>query len=727
MLGIGKNFREVVWKNLDQRQTKIQGTPGLLGDGSGNVAVPGLQNYVYIRIAGGVIQVFNNRVPLVNDLPVVVGYDPLVPGRLQVLSTQADLGIMSQVITPSSGFAQSSRYRWMDPNGGEDPLFVEQRQIMPLRLYPAGGLSVAVYPAVVKTPRGYYLVGGNTTYDLASLLPSSEGVRFVVFYLDDQGQIQYQAGSTVAWNDFDLSKLPQLGGNAVHLIGAVRLYYGQTEIREGRVNTDILDLRLCRKSVVLKDEQSALEALSVEEGTLAYAIDTARFGVYIGTQWRWMGIVDWADIQNKPSTFPPSAHMHLLSEITGHDKAAHDVLDIDADTLDGQHASAFAQASHIHTPSDVGLGNVTNDAQLKRAGNDFTEFTEKTVPADNDLILSEDSAASYAKKKITLGNIYLWFKGRYDNLYAALSHNHNDLYYTETELNTSGAGGAVHWNNVTNKPSTYPPSTHQHAANDVTSGVFDVARIPNLDASKITSGTLSTDRFSAYSDLSAESKLGLVKDKVLRGQDVRFLHSFDVPTTYLDFDTSSLPTGYSWEGSPFISPPTTQYMGGTAIRLIGYTSAFRSFLYRTYPSGSSIFFALVNMDTNTTGTYIGIRLDDGTDNNYAEFVIYYYNSTTEPNWRFYLRQRTGGGTIVETEAVNLRSPLLPTFTWLRYQCLGTLWSNWLPITMSVNTSGLFRAVNGSYVSWTPQRVGIVFGSPSPQSWNSFACDVFGHY
>lgn len=31
-------------------------------------------------------------------------------------------------------------------------------------------------------------------------------------------------------------------------------------------------------------------------------------------------------------------------------------------------------------------------------------------------------------------------------------HNHDDRYYTEGELNTSGAGGAVHWNNVTNKP-----------------------------------------------------------------------------------------------------------------------------------------------------------------------------------------------------------------------------------------------------------------------------------
>lgn len=31
-------------------------------------------------------------------------------------------------------------------------------------------------------------------------------------------------------------------------------------------------------------------------------------------------------------------------------------------------------------------------------------------------------------------------------------HNHDDTYYTETELSTSGGGGQVHWDNVTDKP-----------------------------------------------------------------------------------------------------------------------------------------------------------------------------------------------------------------------------------------------------------------------------------
>jgi hypothetical protein len=48
----------------------------------------------------------------------------------------------------------------------------------------------------------------------------------------------------------------------------------------------------------------------------------------------------------------------------------------------------------------VGLSDVTNDAQLKRAANDFSVFTEKVTLDPDDLFLIEDSAASGVKKKV---------------------------------------------------------------------------------------------------------------------------------------------------------------------------------------------------------------------------------------------------------------------------------------------------------------------------------------
>jgi hypothetical protein len=56
--------------------------------------------------------------------------------------------------------------------------------------------------------------------------------------------------------------------------------------------------------------------------------------------------------------------------------------------------------------SQVGLGNVTNDAQLKRAAADFGTFGAKAAPLDlTDLLLIEDSAAGFAKTHITIDDL----------------------------------------------------------------------------------------------------------------------------------------------------------------------------------------------------------------------------------------------------------------------------------------------------------------------------------
>ena len=56
------------------------------------------------------------------------------------------------------------------------------------------------------------------------------------------------------------------------------------------------------------------------------------------------------------------------------------------------------------------------------------------------------------------------------------AHDHDDRYFTETELNTSGAGGAVHWDNVTNKPALGGGGDMTKAAYDQNNdGVVDAA------------------------------------------------------------------------------------------------------------------------------------------------------------------------------------------------------------------------------------------------------------
>lgn len=66
---------------------------------------------------------------------------------------------------------------------------------------------------------------------------------------------------------------------------------------------------------------------------------------------------------------------------------------------------AVVPTSGDYNATQVGLGNVTNDAQLKRAAGDFATFTSKATPVSGDIFLIEDSAASNAKKQTTLGGI----------------------------------------------------------------------------------------------------------------------------------------------------------------------------------------------------------------------------------------------------------------------------------------------------------------------------------
>lgn len=70
----------------------------------------------------------------------------------------------------------------------------------------------------------------------------------------------------------------------------------------------------------------------------------------------------------------------------------------------GRSGDIVAQAGDYNA-SQVGLGNVTNDAQLKREAGDINTFTEKVTLNENDIVIIEDSEDSFNKKKAKLENL----------------------------------------------------------------------------------------------------------------------------------------------------------------------------------------------------------------------------------------------------------------------------------------------------------------------------------
>jgi hypothetical protein len=84
-----------------------------------------------------------------------------------------------------------------------------------------------------------------------------------------------------------------------------------------------------------------------------------------------------------------------------HTKELHDALGIDADTVDGYHASAFALSGHTHPAYE----NNDEDAIHDNIAGEIQAITNKAVPTPSDIVIIEDAADSYNKKRASIGNL----------------------------------------------------------------------------------------------------------------------------------------------------------------------------------------------------------------------------------------------------------------------------------------------------------------------------------
>ena len=193
-----------------------------------------------------------------------------------------------------------------------------------------------------------------------------------------------------------------------------------------------------------------------------------------------------------------------------------------------------------------------------------------------------------------------------------------------------------------------------------------------------------------------------------RGLAARFVTPLG-PRAYTDhFRSGVIPTGFAWQGAPFGGTPTIGYnraseylgaAGGGAARYfmsIAVTNAAASWQDK----------AIWARQAAAYNGRLGIRLDDGTDNNYAEVLL--DASANDGGQVLTFRYRAGGGAV--TTVTGSTYPVTQLFTLL----ILCVWNgaNYYVYGYPVNEAGDSVNVanfNTPAIAWAPAagRVGIL--------------------
>lgn len=187
------------------------------------------------------LEVLNYRFSSVADLKVNVGYDPLLPGVLQVLGIRESINLIGQASSWSFWLPEHhANHEFPNP----DTVWVHGAQFVPLNVVPVSGLTVRIYGSVLRGD-GEWVAFQTETLDLTSHQPAT-GALYALIELDETGAAVVTDGATKD-SRFSLTAadIPEPTAGRTPIC-AIRLYDGQTKIyhdvRVGKPN-DVTDLR----------------------------------------------------------------------------------------------------------------------------------------------------------------------------------------------------------------------------------------------------------------------------------------------------------------------------------------------------------------------------------------------------------------------------------------------------------------------------------------------------
>ena len=178
---------------------------------------------------------------------------------------------------------------------------------------------------------------------------------------------------------------------------------------------------------------------------------SGQFLGWSGTDWV-NKAVDWTEVANKPSTFPPSSHAHVEADITD---LLHNAVQLQGRTVastvpsDGQALTWDANLTEWQPTTLVtGVSSVFGrTGAVVAASGDYSANQVTNTPAGNisatDVQAAINELDTEKEPSVTAGianQFYSWDKTWRD----------------------------VDWTHIANKPSTFPPSSHTHTESEIT-------------------------------------------------------------------------------------------------------------------------------------------------------------------------------------------------------------------------------------------------------------------
>ena len=231
------------------------------------------------------------------------------------------------------------------------------------------------------------------------------------------------------------------------------------------------------------------------DGTNMYVYNPSNFNVNYAKS---AGSVAWGNVSEKPSSYPPASHSHSYLPLSG-------------GTMSGR---------IIRSGGGSWIGDRDNVAVF---GNSYGQTAGYSY---NPVVGQKTSSGAWTIGNLS-GNESLIFNYTTDGNYNKGSNNATQVYLPaqagtiitsatigSQSVNYANSAGAVAWDKVSGKPSTYPPSSHTHAylptAGGTMSGNVSFSSIGNTNTSNKISWNGSTDGADIYYQTTASDQGNLV-------------------------------------------------------------------------------------------------------------------------------------------------------------------------------------------------------------------------